>query len=306
MTPSTPDSQAGDRPSLKHAAVTAGLLVVIIGVSMQTGSAFAVRVVGSLGIVEALWLRQAVAAAILVTLRPRSLRLPKGGDRLAVAALILALLGMNLSFYGAISHAPVGIVVAVEFVGPLAVAVIGTRRPLDFLWIVLAGAGVALLAGPTSAVSGLGIGLSLAAATGWAAYLLLAKRAVRRLDPLSVTTLMLAGSAVLLTPVLLLGGVKIAGHGSAVALGALVAVLSSAFPYFLELVALRMVRASTYGVLLSIEPAAAALAGYIVLSQRLSLLEIAAMAAVMAAAAGASWTSGSGGRQATGLDAPTV
>ena len=306
MTPSTPDSQAGDRPSPKRAAVTAGLLVVIIGLSMQTGSAFAVRVVGSLGIVEALWLRQAVAAAILVTVRPRSLRLPQRGDRLAVAALILALLGMNLSFYGAISHAPVGIVVAVEFVGPLAVAVIGTRRPLDFLWIVLAGAGVALLAGPTSAVSGLGIGLSLAAATGWAAYLLLAKRAVRRLDPLSVTTLMLAGSAVLLTPVLLLGGVKIAGHGSAVALGALVAVLSSAFPYFLELVALRMVRASTYGVLLSIEPAAAALAGYIVLSQRLSLLEIAAMAAVMAAAAGASWTSGSGGRQATGLEAPTV
>ncbi len=302
----TSDSPAGHLRSPKRAAVTAGLLVVIIALSMQTGSAFAVRVIGSLGIVEALWLRQAVAAAILVAVRPRSLRLPRRGDRLAVGALILALLGMNLSFYGAISHAPVGIVVAIEFVGPLAVAVIGTRRPVDFLWIVLAGAGVALLAGPTSSVGGLGIGLSLAAATGWAAYLLLAKRAMARLDPLSVTTLMLAGSAVLLTPVLLLGGVKIAGHGQAVALGVMVALLSSAFPYFVELVALRMVRASTYGVLLSIEPAIAALAGFAVLSQRLSLLEVAAMAAVMAAAAGASWTSGSGGREASGLDAPTV
>jgi inner membrane transporter RhtA len=273
---------------------------------MQTGSAFAVRVLGSVGIVEALWLRTAIAAVILVAARPRSLRIPERGERLAVVALILALLGMNLSFYGAISHAPVGIVVAIEFVGPLAVAVIGSRRPIDFLWIVLAGAGVALLAGPTSSVSGLGLGLSLMAATGWAAYLLLAKRAVRRLDPLSVTTLMLAGSAVLLTPLLLLNGVKISGHADAVALGALVAVLSSAFPYFVELVALRMVRASTYGVLLSIEPAAAALAGFIVLSQRLSLLEAAAMAAVMAAAAGASWTSGVTGRDAAGLDAPTV
>ena len=124
------------------APANALILVVVIGLSMQTGSALAVRVIGSLGIVEALWLRQAIAAAILVAVRPRSLRLPKRGDRLAVAALILALLGMNLSFYGAISHAPVGIVVAVEFVGPLAVAVIGTRRPIDFLWILLAGAGV--------------------------------------------------------------------------------------------------------------------------------------------------------------------
>ena len=114
----------------------------------------------------------------------------------------------------------------------------------------------------------------------------------------------LAGSAALLTPVLFAGGVQIAGHGSALALGVLVAVLSSAFPYFLELVALRLVRAATWGVLLSVEPAIAALAGYFVLSQRLSLVEVAAMAAVMAAAAGASWTSGSGAE--TALDVPTV
>jgi inner membrane transporter RhtA len=280
----------------------AALLVAAIGLSMQTGSAVAVRVIGAVGVIEALWLRTALAALLLAALRPRSLRLPPPGRRWPVAALTGALLGMNLSFYGAISRAPVGLVVAVEFVGPLAVAVVGTRRTIDWLWIVLAGAGVAVLAGPSSSVSGLGLGLALAAACFWAAFLLLAKRAVRDLDPLPVTTLMLAGSAALLAPALLVGGVQVAGHGTALALGALVAVLSSAFPYFLELVALRLVRASTYGVLLSIEPALAALAGFLVLGQRLSLVEIAAIAAVMAAAAGASWTSGAG----EGLEVPTA
>jgi inner membrane transporter RhtA len=97
--------------------------------------------------------------------------------------------------------------------------------------------------------------------------------------------------------------VQVTGHGPAILLGALVAVLSSAFPYFLEMVAIALVRASTYGVLLSIEPAVAALAGWLVLSQRLTLLEAAAMVAVMIAAAGASWTSGPG---AEALESPTV
>jgi inner membrane transporter RhtA len=269
------------------------LLVLVIGFCIQTGTAVAVRVISSVGIVEALWLRSAIAAVLLLIVRPRSMRLPKGRDRASIGFLVLALLAMNLSFYGAISHASVGIVVAIEFLGPLAIAVMGTRRAIDLIWIVLAGGGVALLAGPSSSVSGLGLALSLVAAASWAAYLLLAKRAVRNMDPLAVTTLMLVGSSLLLTPVLSIDGFQIAGHSSALALGALVALLSSAFPYFLEMVALRMVRASIYGVLLSIEPAIAALAGWVILSQRLSVIEIVAMVAVMAAAAGASWTAGS-------------
>ena len=277
--------------------------MVVIAASMQLGSALAVKVIGSVGIVEALWLRTAVAAVLLAAVRRRGLRLPGRGDRVPVAALTLALLVMNLSFYGAITHAPVGIVVAIEFLGPLAVAVIGTRRPIDLLWIGLAGVGVLVLAGPAASVTALGLVLSLSAATGWAAYLLLAKRAVAAVPPLTLTTLMLGGSAVLLTPALLAGGVQISGHGAAIMLGVLIAVLSSAFPYFLEMVAIALVRASTYGVLLSIEPAVAALAGWLVLSQRLSALEVAAMVAVMIAAAGASWTSGPG---AEALETPTV
>ena len=278
--------------------------MVVLAVSIQTGSALAVRVIASVGIIEALWLRTAFAALILVAVRPRALRLPARGHRLPLAALSVALLVMNLSFYGAISRAPVGLVVAVEFVGPLAVAVLGTRRRVDWLWIALAGAGVLVLAGPSGAVTGLGLVLALTAGASWGVYLLLAKRAVTGMDPFSVTTLMLLGSTALLTPLLFARGVKVAGHWHAIGLGILIAVVSSAFPYLLELIALRRVRAATYGVLLSIEPAVAALAGFVVLGQRISALEAAAMGAVMAAAAGASWTSGGAGEEGVDLPAP--
>jgi inner membrane transporter RhtA len=275
----------------RRTARSAALLVVVIALSMQTGSALAARLIETAGVVETLWLRTAVAAAILAALRPRSLRVPAAGDRLPLAALTLALLLMNLSFYAAISRAPLGIVVAVEFTGPLAVAVIGSRRVLDFLWIGLAGVGVVLLAGPTSDVSTAGLLLALTAGGFWAAFLLLAKRAVTTMDPLPVTTLMLVGSAVLLTPLLAATGVATDDLAKTLALGAAIAVLSSAFPYFLELFALSRVRAATYGVLLSIEPAVAALTGFLILGQYLTLIEAGAIAAVMVAAAGASWES---------------
>ena len=136
-------------------------------------------------------------------------------------------------------------------------------------------------------MSGLGLVLAFVAAACWGAYLVLAKRAVTGLDPLAVATLMMAGSAILLTPLFVVSGVHIVGYGSAIALGAVVAVLSSALPFLLELVALRRVRAATYGVL----------------GQRLSLVETAAIGAVMAAAAGASWT---GSPEGPGVDLPAV
>ena len=299
------DGTATGRPDEggRRNAAAAAALVVVLTLSIQTGSALAVRVIESVGVFEALWLRTAFAALILVAVRPGALRrLPPKGQRLPLAALAVAVFLMNLSFYGAISRVPVGIVVAIEFVGPLGVAVLGTRRPLDWLWIVLAGAGVVVLAGPSGAATGLGLLLALSAGVCWGAYLLLAKRAVTGMDPLSVTALMMLGATVLATPLLAIDGVKLAGHWDAVALGVIIAVASSAFPYWLEMVAIRRVRAATYGVLLSIEPAIAALAALVVLGQRISPLEAAAMAAVMAAAAGASWTSA--GVAEVGVDLP--
>jgi inner membrane transporter RhtA len=276
------------RTALRSSAVFAPLLVIVIALSMQTGSALAVSVIGAVGIVEALWLRTVIAAVILVAVRPRSLRLPARGERLPVLLVTFSLFAMNLSFYAALAYAPLGVVVAIEFLGPLAVAVAGSRRPLDFLWIVLAAGGVVLLAGPTGSVATLGIVLSLSAALWWALYLVFGRRAVRSLDPLQVTTLMLV-SSVLLSPLLAVTGFTTAGFPEAFLLGAAVAVLSSAFPYFLELLALRLVRAHTYSVLLSLEPAIAALTGFLVVGQRLSSVELAAIGAVVVAAAGASW-----------------
>ena len=299
----TPESGAQPPPTRRDATVAAAM-VVVLALSIQTGSALAVKVIESVGVVEALWLRAAFAALILAILRPRALRrLPPRGHRLPFLGLVVALLLMNLSFYGAISRIPVGIVVAIEFIGPLGVAVIGTHRRLDWLWIVLAGAGVVVLAGPSGSATGLGLLLALSAGVCWGAYLLLAKRAVTGMDPLSVTALMVAGVAALATPLLAIDGVKLIGHWDAVLLGIVIAAVSSAFPYWLEMMAIRRVRAATYGVLLSIEPAVAALAAFAVLGQRISPLEAAAMGAVMAAAAGASWTSG--GAAEAGVDLPT-
>jgi inner membrane transporter RhtA len=302
----SPSAGAADEPASQQASVSTGrdaaatgrgsvtavLLVVIVGVMMQAGSALAVLVIDSVGVIEALWLRTALAALILVAVRPRWVRLPPKGNRLVLLALTLSLVGMNVSFYEAISRAPVGIVVAVEFLGPLGVAVAGSRRWLDLLWVALATAGVALLARPSGSVGWLGLLFALAAAACWAAFILLAKRTVSSVEPLRAATLMLVGASIIITPIWLGTGVKLAGQGRALLLGLAVAVLSSALPYFLEMVAIKRVRASTYGVLLSIEPAIAALMGFAILSQGLAYQEMGGIAAIVAAAAGASWLTG--------------
>jgi inner membrane transporter RhtA len=281
----TPERKARERA--RRSPLLAPLLVVAIAFMFQSGSALATKVIGAVGVVDALWLRTAVAALILIAVRPRSLRLPPRGQRRPVALLALSLLGMNLSFYGAISVAPLGIVVAIEFAGPLVVAVLGSRRPADFVWVALAAAGIAALVGPSGSIGPGGLALSLSAGLFWGLYLVFGRRAVSSLEPLHVTTLMLSGSAILLTPIVVLFAPRFAQHPSAIALGVVVAVLSSAAPYFVELVALRLVRAATYSVLLSLEPAIAALTGFVLIGQTLSRLDLAAIAAVMIAAGGA-------------------
>lgn len=270
------------------------MLVVVVGLLMQAGSAVAVLVIEDVGVVEALWLRTALAAVILVVARPRLLRMPAKGELLPLLVLTGSLLAMNFAFYEAISRAPVGIVVAIEFLGPLGVAVAGSRRLLDGLWVVLAAGGIFLLADPGGTASWLGIVFALAAGVFWAAFILSAKRATRNTGSLPATIFMLVGSSIVLTPVFLATGVEFAGHGRALLLGLAVAVMSSALPYALELAAIKRVRPSTYGVLLSIEPAIAALWGFVILSQRLALREVFGIIAIVVAAAGAAWTSTAG------------
>ncbi len=264
-------------------------LLVLAGVgSVQFGAAFAKTLFDEIGPGGTAFLRVLFAAVILAALwRPDVRGLSRAEWQLAIA-YGFALVAMNLTFYEALDRIPLGIAVTFEFVGPLGVAIAGSRRPLDLAWVVLAGAGIVLLSDfGTADLDGLGVALALLAGCFWAAYILLAARVGRVFAGTRGLTIGMCAGAVMLLPF----GVADAGsdlHGAevlAIALG--VAVLSSVIPYSLELEALRRTPAGVFGVLMSLEPAAAALAGFILLDEGLATREVVAIALVVAASAGA-------------------
>ena len=258
--------------------------------SVQFGAALAKTLFDELGAGGTVFLRVALAAIVLVAIwRPvvsgRSRR-----DLWLVAAYGVTLAGMNWSFYESIERIPLGVAVTFEFVGPLGVAVAVSRKPRDLLWVVLAAAGILLLAdfGGEGDLDGWGIALALIAGGFWAAYILLAARAGEAFPGGSGLAAAMVVASVLLVPV----GVADAGADLLVphllALGFAVAMLSSAIPYSLELEALRRIPARVFGVLMSLEPAVAALAGFVVLGEDLGGRELVAIGLVVAASAGVS------------------
>jgi len=266
----------------------APLLVVASAFSVQFGAALATVAFGWVGPLGFVWLRVGFAALLLVALNARALRSSGPRPLRWVIAAGAAVAFMNACFYQAIDRIPLGLATTVEFLGPLAVAVLGSRRRLDFLWIALAGVGVALLGSPGVELDPAGVAFAFGAAAGWAAYILVAKR---MLDDWPVGTGL---SATLLVAAVLLAPFGLAAGGSALleprvlAVGLAVAVLGSVVPFALELAALSQLSAATFGILLSLEPAVAALAGAIVLAQVPSLVEALAIMLVIAASAGAS------------------
>jgi inner membrane transporter RhtA len=181
--------------------------------------------------------------------------------------------------------------VTLEFVGPLGVAVAGSRRTLDLVWVALAAAGVILLAAPWSGSSdGTGVALALLAGLWWAAYIVINERVGRAFAGGDGLALAMALGAVLLVPVGVAGGGTDLLAPAVLAVGAAVAVLSSAIPYSLELEALRRLPSRVFGVLMSLEPAVAALVGLAVLGQVLALREVIGIALVVMASTGASRT----------------
>jgi len=257
---------------------------------VQFGNALAGTTFAEVGALGAASLRLLFAAVILlVVLRPSV----RGWTRrvwVGVIALGIGLAGMNSLIYLAIERVPIGVAVAVELIGPLAVAVAGTRRPRDLLWVALAAAGVGMLAlDSQGAVAIAGIVLAAGAAAFWALYILASARlgatSVRGVDGLAVA---MVAAAVIVVPF---------GAGSATAAVAAepvllavfagIALMTSALPYALEFIALKTMPTRVFGVLSSLGPVVAALAGLIVLGQVLSLLQLAAIALVIAASAGA-------------------
>jgi len=264
------------------------LLVLAAVSSVQLGGAFAKTVFDEIGPGGTAFLRVLFAALILAALgRPAVRGLSAAEWRLAVA-YGFALVAMNLTFYEALDRIPLGIAVTFEFVGPLGVAIMGSRRPLDLVWVALAAAGILLLSDfGTADLDGLGVALALLAGCFWAAYILLAVRVGRVYEGATGLTIGMCAGAVMLLPfgVAEAGGDLLSTEAVAVALA--VAVLSSVIPYSLELEALRRLPAGVFGVLMSLEPAAAALAGFIVLDEGLATREVLAIALVVAASAGA-------------------
>ncbi|MCW2539325.1 MAG: EamA family transporter [Frankiales bacterium] len=269
------------------------VLVLTAALSVQFGSAVAAKLFDAAGPGGVVFMRLAFAAVILIAvIRPR-VRGRSRSDWIAAGLFAVALGGMNWSFYEALHLLPLGIAVTVEFTGPLAVAVLGSRRLLDLVWVALAAGGVLLLGvgrGHTSAggLSLRGLGLALLAGAFWAGYIVVSKRVGAAYAGIDGLVIALAIAAVLLLPVGIVSGGDALLRPSVIAGGLLVAVLSSIIPYSLEITALRRLSAATFGLLMSLEPAVAALAGVLVLSQPLHLITSIALVMVIAASAGSS------------------
>ncbi len=208
----------------------------------------------------------------------------------APLALYGATLGcMNLCFYLAIERVPLGIGVALEFTGPLVLALASSRRPLDILWGVMAGAGVFLLspfAGPLHPIDPLGALLAIGAGGFWALYIVSGKRAGAAHGPSATAWGMLVATLICLPVGAIAAGPALL-HPAVLPKAALVALLSSALPYSLEMIALSKLSTRLFGVLMCIEPALAALFGWLLLREQLEPAQLAGVAAVGLASAGA-------------------
>ncbi|MEW2413395.1 EamA family transporter [Streptomyces sp. NPDC046866] len=268
-------------------------LVVAAGISVQFGAALAVMIMPRAGAAGVVTLRLAAAALVLLLLcRPR-LRGYSRADWGTVIAFGVAMAGMNGLFYQAIDRIPLGPAVTLEVLGPLVLSVAVSRRLVNLLWAALALAGVALLAGHGGEGGGFGgldpagAAFALGAGAMWAAYIVFSARTGRRFPQADGLALAMAVAAVISLPL----GIAEAGSAllapGTLALGVGVAVLSSVLPYTLELLALRRLPAPTFAILMSLEPAIAATAGFLVLGQALSPLDALAIALVIAASMGA-------------------
>jgi inner membrane transporter RhtA len=263
-------------------------LVVIAAVSPQIGAAFAVTLFDELGPAGAAFLRLAFAAVVLWAIwRPKLT-----GDLRLAGAFGVALGLMNWSFYEALDRIPLAIAVTIEFTGPLLVGVLGTRRPLDMVWIALAAAGIVLLVNPGGgSLDPVGVGFALVAAGCWMAYIYLSKRTGAAFPGGSGLALAMAVGAIIVLPAGLLQAGDALFEPNLLASAFVVALASSVIPYSLELEALRRLPEAVFGVLMALDPAVAAVVGFVALDQVLGPREIVAIAMVVVASAGATFVS---------------
>jgi inner membrane transporter RhtA len=261
--------------------------LVLLGiVSVQVGAAVAKQLFTVAGAAGTVTLRLVVAALVLVVIWRPSLRLDRR-TLLVVVTYGVVLAAMNLCFYAALARIPLGAAVTIEFLGPLAVAVAGSRRWLDGLWVLLAGVGVVLLTRVQGGLALSGVLFALAAGVCWAAYILVtAKLGSKTSDGKGLALAMVVGAVIALP-----FGISSAGTAMldpvVLAAGFAVALMSSVIPYSLELEALRRMPPRAFGILMSMEPALAALAGLVLLGEQLKPAQWVAVCCVVIASVGA-------------------
>jgi inner membrane transporter RhtA len=263
------------------------MLVLAAATSIQFGAAIAATVFDDVGAAGVSLLRLGFAALILLAIWRPDVRAFSPAQLRAAVALGIALGAMNFSFYEALDRLPLGVAVTVEFAGPLAVGVLASRRRADVGWALLAAAGIVLLTDPSGgSVDGVGIALAATAGAFWAVYIVAAQRAGQVFTGGHGLALACAVAAIVpIGPGIAEGGSDLLG-AEVLGLGVLIALMSSVIPYSLEMSALRRMPANVFGVLMSLEPAIAALAGFLVLSQSLGARDLAAIACVVVASVG--------------------
>ncbi len=280
-----------DAPALGGLLSRAPSPVLVLGAigSVQFGSAVASTLFARIGPGGAVLLRLVSASLVLLIISRPRVGTRTARELMLAASFGIVLAAMNLSFYEAIRRIPLGIGVTIEFIGPLMVAVAGTRKRVDLLWVALAALGIlALMRGSAHGVDPLGAGLALIAGCMWGAYILVNARVGRAFaDGAGLTVAMCVASIAALPAGVIEGGAQLVTPRS-LAVGAAVGMLSSAIPYSLEMEALRRIATSVFGVLMSLEPAVAALAGFLILGQNLSARELVGIALVVVASVGAS------------------
>ncbi len=265
-------------------------------VSLQFGAAFAAQLFPTLGPGGVTFLRLAIAAVVLLIVFRPALRAWRRGQWTSVLLLGLALAGMNGAFYASIARIPLGIAVTIEFIGPLVLAAALTRRWRDTVWVLVAAVGIVVLgladghggSGDGSTAGGLdpvGVVLALVAGAFWAGYILANARVSGRVPGMGGLAVAMAIAALAVAP---LGGgaIAVVADPHLVLLAAGTALLASVIPYTLELAALRRLPARAFSILLSLEPAVACLAGFLLLAQSLTVLQVVAVGVVVAASVG--------------------
>jgi inner membrane transporter RhtA len=255
--------------------------------SVQVGAALAKGLFPVLGPAGTVVLRVGFGAIVLLVVERPRLRGYTRSDYAAVALFGLVIAGMNTAFYNAIARLPLGIAVTVEFVGPLGVAVFGSRRRLDLLWGGLAAAGIVLLAPiGSNSVDPLGIVFALVAGAGWAAYILLNIRVGRAFPAGRGLAMAMVVAAVAVLPLGVRAGGTLVDNPNLLPIGIGVAVLSTVVPFSLEHAALKRLPARAFGVLMSLEPAVAATVGVVMLGEAPGFHGLLALVCVTVASAG--------------------